>query len=260
MRIAAFLALLAAAVVVASASAIVPGIPTIYVEYSPNCTFTLSVDGGTTVTATSPPGPALPPGGYQIQVLMANPSGGYSCGTPVFTLTGPGVSSTTTFPNESLLDNHVLPALRPSSTYAAEDENAPASTRVYFSTTATGSSASLLSPSTSSSGTAGGSSQGDIVGSYVLALPPAASRDSRVRWPGDAHTGRRTVRTLQAGRYDIVVADLTRTAGFSLEHARDKPVAVPREPCTRGARRVGLGLTAGRWKYLSAGQGRAPSP
>ena len=256
MRITAFLALLAAGVVVASASAIVPGIPTIYVEYNPNCTFTLSVDGGTTVTATSPPGPTLPPGGYQIQVLMANPTGGYSCGTPVFTLTGPGVSSTTTFPNESLLDNHVLPALRPSSTYAAEDENAPASTRVYFSTAATGSSASLLSPSTSSSGTAGGSSQGDIVGSAVL---PYRGRLAATVASGGRATltrGGRTVSTLQAGRYDIVVSDLTRTAGFSLEHARDEPVALT-GVLYKGRETRRLGLTAGRWKYLSAGKASA---
>ena len=48
------LGLLAAAVAVASASAIVPGIPTIYVEYSPNCTFALSVDGQTVGTGRAP--------------------------------------------------------------------------------------------------------------------------------------------------------------------------------------------------------------
>ena len=107
--------LLTAVALARSARGAVPGIPTIYVEYSPNCTFTMSVDPGAPVTATSPPGPTLPPGTYQIQVLMANPSSGYSCVTPVFTLSGPGVNSVTTFPNESLIDNHVLPAPRPSS-------------------------------------------------------------------------------------------------------------------------------------------------
>jgi len=132
------IALLSALALAGSATATVPGIPSIYVEYSPNCTFTMSVDPGTPIAATTAPGPTIPPGTYQVQVLMANPSSGYSCGTPVFTLSGPGVSSVTTFPNESILDNHVLPALRPSSTYTAEDENAPAATRVFFTTSATG--------------------------------------------------------------------------------------------------------------------------
>ena len=246
------LGLLAAAVAVASASAIVPGIPTIYVEYSPNCTFALSVDGGTTVTATSPPGPTLPPGGYQIQVLMANPAAGYSCGTPVFTLTGPGVSSTTTFPAESLLDNHVLPSLRPSSTYVAEDENAPAATRVYFSTAASGSSSSLLSPPTSSSGTNSGSSQGDIVGSAVL---PYSGRLAATVAAGGGATltqGGRAVTTLKPGRYDIAVSDTTRAAGFSLEHAGKKPVALT-GVLYKGRETRRVAFTAGRWKYLGAG-------
>ena len=116
-----------------------PGVPSIYVTYSPNCTFTMTADGGTTFTSSSPPGPTLPPGVYQIQVLMENPTSGYSCGAPDFKLTGPGVSSETRFPFESILDSHVLPALQPSSTYSADDENAPGATRVYFTTSATGS-------------------------------------------------------------------------------------------------------------------------
>ena len=68
--------------------------------------------------------------------------------------------------------------------------------------------------------------------------------------------GGRTVSTLQAGRYDIVVSDLTRTAGFSLEHARDKPVALT-GVLYKGRETRRLGLTAGRWKYLSAGKASA---
>jgi hypothetical protein len=223
-----------------------PGIPTIYVQYNDNCTFTMSVDPGTAITATSPPGPTLPPGNYQIQVLMVNPTGGYSCGTPVFTLRGPGVNSVTTFPNESLLDNHVLPALQPSSTYTAEDENAPAATHVYFTTAATGSSTSLLPSSTTSPASTRGSSQTDIVGS---GLPPLRGR--LVATVG-AH-GRttitlsgRSVSRLKAGRYAVAVTDRSRTAGFQLEHSGGKPVDLT------SARFVGhttrtIALSGGRW-------------
>ena len=140
---AAMLAVVAVPAATAS-DATLPGIPSIYVTYSPNCTFTMTADGGTTFTSSSPPGPTLPPGVYQIQVLMENPASGYTCGAPDFKLTGPGVSSETKFPYESILDSHALPALQPSSTYSADDENAPGATRVYFTTSATGSSSSLV--------------------------------------------------------------------------------------------------------------------
>jgi hypothetical protein len=240
------LALAAAAIVAGSARAVVPGIPSIYVTYSPNCTFTMTVDGGATVAATSPPGPTLPPGQYQIQVLMENPAAGYSCGTPVFTLSGPGVSSTTTFPQESILDNHVLPALRPSSTYVAEDENAPAATHVYFTTAATGSSASLLSPASTTTTTKSGSTQTDIVGSGVL---PERGRLAAAVGPGSHATlelGGRNVTTLKAGKYAIAILDTSRTAGFWLERHGGKRMSLTGARF-RGHETRSIALSAGRW-------------
>jgi hypothetical protein len=242
----ALLGLSAAAIAAGSARAVAPGIPSIYVTYSPNCTFTMTVDGGTTVTATSPPGPTLPPGQYQIQVLMENPAAGYSCGTPVFTLTGPGVSSTTTFPQESILDNHALPALRPSSTYTAEDENAPAATHVYFTTAASGSSSSLLSPTTTTTTAKGGSTQTDIVGSGVLpargrlaATVPAAGRAT-------LKLGGRSVTSLRSGRYDVAVADASSAAGFWLERPGGKRMALTGVGF-RGHETRSVAMTSGRW-------------
>jgi len=241
-----------AAVVAAAASGTVPGIPTIYVEYSPNCTFTMSVDPGTPVTATSPPGPTLPPGTYQIQVLMANPSSGYSCVTPVFTLSGPGVNSVTTFPNESLIDNHVLPALRPSSTYTAEEASSPATTRGFFTTAATGSSASLLTPSPGTSTTKGGTTQPDLIGSSVLPYRGRLSASVGARGPSLLLDGK-AVRSLKAGRYAVAVTDTSRAAGFSLVRAGGRPVSLS------GVRFVGhtsrtIALAAGHWE-VPGGQG-----
>jgi len=246
-RRAGLLALLVAAVLTGSARALVPGIPSIYVTYSPNCTFTMTVDGGTSVTATSPPGPTLPPGQYQIQVLMENPTAGYSCGTPVFTLTGPGVSSTTTFPQESILDNHVLPALRPSSTYVAEDENAPVATHVYFTTAATGSSASLLSPTPSTTTTSkGGSTQTDIVGSSVLPYRGRLAATIPAAGHATLELAGHGVAPLRPGRYDIAVLDASRTAGFWLERPGGTRVSLSGVRF-RGHETRGVVLTAGRW-------------
>ena len=126
---------LAAALLPGGSDAAYPGIPSIYVSYNDDCTFSMTADGGFTFTASSPPGPTLPPGVYRRSlVLMPNPPQGYACGTPAFTLSGPGVNSVTTFPQQATLDNHVLPALQPSSTYTAFDQNAPTATRVYFTT------------------------------------------------------------------------------------------------------------------------------
>jgi hypothetical protein len=236
----------AAAIASGSARAVVPGIPSIYVTYSPSCTFTMTVDGGATVTATSPPGPTLPPGQYQIQVLMENPAAGYSCGTPVFTLTGPGVNSTTTFPQESILDNHVLPALRPSSTYVAEDENAPVATHVYFTTAASGSSTSLLSPASTTTTTRSGSTQTDIVGSGVL---PDRGRLAAAVGPGShaaLKLGGRSVTALKAGKYEIGIVDASGTAGFWLERPGGKRLSLTGVRF-RGHETRSIALTSGRW-------------
>jgi hypothetical protein len=246
--------LLVAAALTGGARAVAPGIPSIYVTYSPNCTFTMTVDGGTSVTATSPPGPTLPPGQYQIQVLMENPTAGYSCGTPVFTLTGPGVSSTTTFPQESILDNHVLPALRPSSTYVAEDENAPAATHVYFTTAASGSSTSLLSPTATTSTTTakGGSTQTDIVGSGVLPYRGRLAATVPATGHATLEVAGHGVASLKAGRYDVAVLDSSGTAGFWLERPGGSRV-----PLTgvrfRGHETRRVALTAGRWASSAGG-------
>lgn len=230
----------------------VPGIPTIYVSYdfATNCTFSLTVDGGITVTATSPPGPTLPPGGYQIRVYMPNPATGYTCGAPQFTLRGPGVNSVTTFPYESLLDDHVLPNLQPSSTYVAEDENAPTATRVYFTTSATGTSTSLLAGTTGAQGATGSESSTDVVGS---AIPPYRGKlSASVSRTGKAAVKLlgKAVNSLKAGRYDVTVADATRVAGFSLEKAGGKPIRVT-TPIYVGKKTRRVTLTAGKWMFFA---------
>jgi hypothetical protein len=229
-----------------------PGIPSIYVQYNPDCTFSMTADGGFTFTASSPPGPTLPPGVYQIAVLMENPASGYSCGEPDFTLTGPGVSSDTPFPDQSILDNHLLPALQPSSTYVAQDRNAPAATRVYFSTAATGSSSSLVGiPPGGGSGSGKGSQSGDYVGSGVLpyrgkltaSVSPAGAAVLRLR--------SRTVAALRPGRYDIAVADASARAGFFVERPGGKPVALTGVRF-EGSKTRRLALTNGTWTFFAA--------
>jgi hypothetical protein len=240
---------LAAALSAGGSNAAYPGIPSIYVNYNDDCTFSMSSDGGFTFSSSSPPGPTLPPGVYQILVLMPNPPQGYSCVTPVFTLSGPGVNSVTTFPQQATLDNHVLPALQPSSTYMAYDQNAPAATRVYFTTSPTGSSSSLLTTAPSES--AGkGSTQGDIVGSD-LSLRGTLVGAVTARTAATLTLAGRAVHSLHAGRYAFRITDSTRASGFFLRKGTDEPRTLTSR-IFKGRKTVDLALTAGTWSYYSS--------
>jgi hypothetical protein len=232
-----------------NASAVVPGVPAIYVDYATDCTFTIQVDGGTSVTATSPPGPALPPGTYQVLVSIPNPSTGFPCGQPAFTLTGPGVNVRAQFVGMELRFEQVV-ALQPSSTYVAAESTTPTAPQKYFSTSATGSSSSLLGPSTSTSPAGTGSSQSDIVGSAVLQYRGELLATVQPSGRATLTAGDRTVASLSAGRYDLVVRDRAARAGFFLGRRGGKPVAVSGRTFV-GERSRMLTLNAGRWVYFS---------
>jgi hypothetical protein len=234
----------AAAFLAGAAPAAVPGVPAIYVDYSTSCTFTLTVDPGTTI---APTGTALPPGTYQLLTAMPNPSSGFPCGKPDFTLTGPGVDVSIVFAGVELRDERLL-ALQPSSSYTAEDETAPGDTRRVFTTTATGSSSSLVQKTATTTTAAGGDEQTDIVGSAIVPYRGKLAASVSAAGKAALRLGRAP---LEAGRYDIQVADADRRAGLYLRHATGRPVTISTAPFVgRKTRRVTL--TAGRWVYFSA--------
>lgn len=232
-----------------NAGAVVPGVPAIYVDYATDCTFTIQVDGGTSVAATSPPGPALPPGTYQVLVSIPNPSTGFPCGQPAFTLTGPGVNVRAQFAGMELRFEQVV-TLQPSSTYVAAESTTPTAPQKYFSTSATGVSSSLVGASTSTSAGGTGSSQSDIVGSAVLQYRGEILATVQPSGRVMLTAGDRAVASLSAGRYDLVVRDRAARAGFSLERRGGKPVTVTGRMFV-GKRSRMLTLNAGSWTYFS---------
>jgi hypothetical protein len=236
--------------------AAIPGIPALYVYYDQTCVFTLTADPGTLITATAPPGPTLPPGQYQLLTQMPNPSNGYLCTSPSFSLTGPGVSISIPFPGQALDDNRLL-TLQPSGTYTAEDESAPAATRHVFSTSATGSSTSLLPTTTTSSGPGGSQQQPDIVGS--ARAPFRGVLVARVGASGAVTLTRagRRVAALRAGRYTIEVDDVARHAGFFVARSGRRPLAVSGVPFV-GRRRLTVTFTPGRWAYFATSGNATP--
>jgi hypothetical protein len=229
-------ALIAASALASAAQAAAPGIPAIYVNYNPDCTFTMSVDGGINVS----PDATIPPGNYQLLVSMPNPGSGYSCGVPMFTFAGPGVSAQVTFAGQQFQGTNVLPALQPSSTYIAEDANVPGSTLHTITTAATGSSSSLLQPTTSTA--SGTNTQPDLVGSAPFATAPALVASVTGGKPALKLHGK-TVATLKAGRYRIEPNAALVRAGFVVK-GDGRTIRVTKA--------LKITLTAGQWKFTGA--------
>jgi hypothetical protein len=250
------LAILAVAVgaTALAAQAATPGIPAFYVDYQQNCTFTMSVDPGTPLA----PGSAsvtLPPGTYQVLLTMQNPSEGYACVKPVFTLTGAGVSTRIEFPGEA---THVEPivTLQPSSTYVAQDENAPGATRRTLATSASGSSTSLVGAGTTRTITTG-TTQRDVVGS---AIPRYRGKLAAVVTKGGGATlrvGGRAVSSVKAGKYDVVVDDEAARSGTFVQHGARKAVPLTGAAFV-GKRTKRVLLTPGKWRFFARPGSKVP--
>lgn len=249
MRAAAVLACCVLALALAGGTpAAIPGVPSFYINYNQDCTFTISVDPGTNITATSAPGPTIPPGTYQLLVMMPNPSQGYTCTTPTFSFSGPGVNAQFVFPMQAITSDQEI-TLAPSSTYVAEDTT-NSSAQFFVSTAASGSSSSLLAGTTTSTPTGSGSTQQDLVGSAVPS--PAAILYATVSASGKASLrfDSRSVASLKAGTYKLEVADADARAGFSIERANHRGATVALHPFV-GKRTLSVTLSAGAWSFFA---------
>jgi len=229
--------------------AAVPGIPSFYVDYQPSCTFSMSVDPGTLMLPGSA-GTTLPPGTYQLLISMPNPSGGYSpCATPAFTLTGPGVSLRFEFAGVELHEERVF-TVPPSSSYTAQDENAPAATRRVFTTSASGSSTSLVVPATTQGAAVGGEAEGDLVGSAVLRYRGKLVAAVTATGKATLTLRGRKVGSLTAGNYDVAGDDRDEKAGFAVRHGTYAAVPVTSAAFV-GTRTKRVAFAAGSWSFFA---------
>ncbi len=242
-------------VMAGGSAAVIPGIPSIYINYDPNCTFVMTADGGFAMNSSTS-GPTLPPGNYQLVLHMPNPISGYSCQVPVFSFTGPGVSSQATFQMEAI-DTDVAMTLQPSSTYVAVDQTAGASTQRIFTTAASGSSASLLAGTTTTTTGGTGSTQQALVGSEVTAYRGTLLATVSPAGKASLERAGKAVGSLKAGRYDITVSDRSSRAGFYLVRRGGAPIGVTNMPFT-GRRGRLVTLAPGPWSFYSK-LGRATS-
>jgi hypothetical protein len=222
-------------------------LPSIYVDYDDSCSFTVTADGGLSLSSATAPGTAIPPGIYQ--VVLRVPQDAPSC--PLrFQLAGPGVQLDWDFGGEAL-GAQATETLRPSSTYVATDLRNPARYRAVFSTAATGSSTTLVGQTPSTAGGKGDSS-GDLVGSAILryrgmltvTLEPSGS--IRLAAKG------RAVRSLKEGRYDLALDDRSARGGLALRKP-NRGVVKLTSGAFVGKRTTRLALRPGTWQF-SAGR------
>jgi hypothetical protein len=236
-------------------------LPTLYVHYTMNCTFSIVDDSGNPVTS-------IAPGNYQVEVTtpimfkLAVPGGVgvdkiapndfTGCkGWVQFQLTGPGVNLFTTLDSgcDAFL---VLPAqtFKPNSTYTAQDLNQPSVAHASFTTLASGTPPIPVSPYGPTSGK--GTSQQELVGSLqrsavratlVGALSPTGK-------PTLTNNGK-PVSVLKAGRYRFSITDRDPKASFTLEAVNGGLVKDLTQASFVGKHSVTLMLTSGRWMYYS---------
>ena len=190
-------------------------LPTLYVNYTDQCTFTVVNDAGQQVTS-------IAPGRYEINIstpimfrLLApggpsgNPNDFTGCnGYIQFQMTGPGVNVASTLDN-GCTSNAVVGAwtFQPSSTYTLVDLNQPAVTKMTLTTLASGTPQQpTTSPYDATSGK--GTLSTDIVGSDATHSPRGILQGNL------AANGKLTltlkgnpVSKLQSGRYTFTIVD-----------------------------------------------------
>ena len=236
-------------------------LPTLYVNYAMNCTFTITSDNGSRVSS-------IVPGTYQVfittpmvfaDVDLTGISDMTACKSfTQFSLTGPGVNVATTLQDGDEDKELDKATFQPSSTYVAVDNNQPAVARVSFTTAATGAAADVNSPTqTSSSGK--GDVQSGLVGSssesgtQTTASAPLALRGTLVATVNASGTPKLTfqgkgVTALKAGRYTVSASDKSKKGGFIIQKFKGGATTVTGVAYV-GKRTQTLNLRAGQWFF-----------
>lgn len=235
-----------------------PALPTLYVQYTMNCTFGIFDDQGHPVSSIAPGSyqvevetpvmfKLVRPGGVSTDNIAANDFTGCK-GWVQFQLTGPGVNIQTTLQDGDEDKDLERATFQPGSTYVALDNNQPGVTRTTFTTAASGSATGPTGSSTSS--VSGGSSQQSLVGS--AANPFRGALDAIVYASGKLSLTRngKPVTTLKTGRWTFSVDDESRKAGFSLQVLRGKAMTIT-SPTYTGSHDATVELKPGRWAFFT---------
>jgi hypothetical protein len=232
-------------------------LPTLYVRYAMNCTFTITNDAGAQVTQ-------IAPGEYQLFISTPVPFGlidlsGISdmtaCkGFALFSITGPGVNVETNLEfGDNETDNSLQPKFLPGSTYVAQDGNQPTVTRKVFTTTASGlpTPVSSSSSSTSSSSSSGkGAVQKQLVGSAVVPFRGTLAAAVGAAGSLTLTTKGKPVGTLKAGLYTFTVHDNSAASGFAIQKLKASAITLTGIGY-KGTHVKTVDLKAGQWTFFT---------
>jgi hypothetical protein len=239
-----------------------PALPTLYVQYTMNCTFGIFDDQGHPVSSIAPGSyqvevetpvmfKLVRPGGVSTDNIAANDFTGCK-GWVQFQLTGPGVNIFTTLDSgcDAFL---ILPeqTFKPNSTYTAQDLNQPTVARASFSTLATGTPVAPKSPYGTTSGK--GTLQQDLVGSESgkSAIKGTLTGALTPRGTLTLSSKGKLVSIVKAGRYKFAITDQSAKASFTLEAVNGGTVKDLTTAPFVGKHTVTVQLNAGRWMYYS---------
>jgi hypothetical protein len=231
-------------------------LPTLYVNYAMNCTFTITNDAGNPVAS-------IAPGAYEVEVStptefaavdLVGITDDTACKSAAqFQLTGPGVSLFTTLEdgdgNYAVLTANFLP----SSTYTAVDLTQPSIAIASFTTTASGTPIAPPAPTdpAAASATSKTTSSADLVGSSsATALSFQGTLDATVSAAGKlglTFKGK-SVATLVAGKYTVSILDRSKKTSFILQEL-NQPAQTLTPASFTGKRSVSITMKAGQWFY-----------
>jgi len=255
-------ALACAAIAAAPGGAARAALPTLYVNYTMQCTFTITDDSGKAVTT-------IAPGTWQVAVSTPGSFGGVdlsgkndmtACkGSIDFKLTGPGVNLETTLNDGDGSYDMLSGNFAASSTYTAVDGNQPAVARAQFTTAASGTATGTAggsSSGTSGSGSSstggsstGGASAGGSVTVGMLSGTVGSTGALKLTYKG------KTVTTLKPGKYTVTVVDTSTHNGFILRMNGKSAITVSSVPFV-GKKSLVVDLKTGQWYFAPTANGK----
>jgi len=218
------------------------------VNFTINGVISVSLPNGTPVGVTSGT-PTVVPAGYYI-VNMNGPGG--CAAMPHFILRGPGVQIFDNL-NEGESDHVEYNAnLLPNSTYVWSSDAAPGVTHTFV----TSSDVAGTAPARPANGLTSGNhttvKSSDFVGSDIL--PERGQLVGSISAAGKlslAYKGK-SVASLKAGRYTIVVTDKSSSVGLTVQKVA-RAVTPLSSRAFVGKKRVEVQLTAGKWTFAPSG-------
>jgi hypothetical protein len=256
--------LVVAAVVSAGSARAVTVYPTLYVNYTDNCTFTIVNDQGSPVST-------IPPGTYEVEVttpimykLIADqgiPNGSMeACGIGwvQFQLTGPGVNMYTTLTvGCDASDSFPAVYFAPSSTFVAQDNAQPSVTHTTLTTLATGSptaptlsASNLASKSTSSGGSL--SALGTPISGTKATTAGSLTGSVSAKGAVTLTYKSKALASLNAGSYKITVTDKSKKTGLMIGQVGHRATTLS----GIGKHTATLALNAGQWFFAPTGGGK----